>query len=258
MDSSLPPADMDVPTADDMLPSSSTLEMYPGGYVCLVPVAPIKNPPPACRDFTPPLPSKALTENIAFIEGLVRKAEEEDRVLPASRVTAALPASSPPLRGTTLFTPHVSARAGAPSDNCCIYAHDEAPPILIDHTPAASNNALHVFFDRKPDFCLYAGAFSGPAVERLAHYCKEVEKRTAQPYRLLHYETPLADGQLALRLVAPAHCGFKECVGEAIVREHSLEQWKAAAAVLLKKLVVMHTWAPLAFGMESEIFQTLH
>ena len=119
-------------------------------------------------------------------------------------------------------------------------------------TPIGLDNALHAYFDKKPDFCLYVTSFAGPAAQVLALYSKEVEKRTGCAFPLQHRATPLADGQVTLRLVVPAHCGYKQIAGEVVVSEDSLENWALAAGSALKNLIMMHEWAPIAFGMKCE------
>lgn len=116
-------------------------------------------------------------------------------------------------------------------------------------TDVSSSGSLHEFFERKPDFGLLLEFFDGPTLEVLAAYCKQVFAHSKKVFELQRDTRPAEAMFPTLReflLIAPAHCGYKQCTGVAICNIKEPD-WEAAAINLVKKLKYAHGWARIAY-----------
>lgn len=112
-----------------------------------------------------------------------------------------------------------------------------------------SGKSLHEFFERKPDFVLPQEFFDGPTLEVLGSYCKQVRIHSKKAFDLCRDKRAvdvIFPGLSEFLLIAPAHCGYKECMGTAVCKTNDPD-FNATAVNLVKKLKSMHAWVWIAY-----------
>lgn len=245
MDAPLP-ADMDLPAEADSSLTATTVTPS-SGYVSLAATAPLATSP-----------DMALLRRCDLIQMPLPNCLNEPAIGKSHNARLASTHSLPD-------TTHASANAGGSAHVKDILAEDvahieslvrkeeeaerRARALRGPNGAAVKTDALQSHFHVKPDFVLPSDFFSGLPPVVLKRYCDKVKTVTGIDYLIRSSEVELANGEIQLRLVAPAHCGFKEYTGESTARNNSLVQWEAAAGALVEKLRDAHGWAPLAFNL---------
>jgi UDP-N-acetyl-D-mannosaminuronate dehydrogenase len=97
---------------------------------------------------------------------------------------------------------------------------------------------MNALFVHKPDFILPAVFFVGNEIDVCRQYCREVPDKGFR----IRSNARQADIELFdIILIAPAHCGFKECVGA--VRTNTIVDFRFAVRALLQELRAAHCLA---------------
>lgn len=128
-----------------------------------------------------------------------------------------------------------------------IIFNDSSPVISNPTAITTDEDILQGFFEHEPDFYLNACFFGGDEIEKLAKYQNIVRQRVNDFKISSEKISRGAEPNFTLRFVAPAHCGFLECVGSVKCSENSFTEWRMAAQDLLNNLRDMHCLAQLAF-----------
>jgi hypothetical protein len=119
--------------------------------------------------------------------------------------------------------------------------------------PKQKYESMQSFFERKPDFILPPSFFDGPPLFVLNAYRKQVPAKDAFEIRRhdrscgLHISTHLS----YLRLIAPAHCGYKKCKGKEMGDPRSPADWEKTTAALVKELKAAHGLAAIAYPVDE-------
>lgn len=94
------------------------------------------------------------------------------------------------------------------------------------------------YFVYKPEFVLPAFFFLGNEIDVCRQYCREVPDKK---FRIRSNARQAGVALFDIILTAPAHCGFKECVG--VVRTNTILDLKFAIRALLHELRAAHCLA---------------